>query len=239
MNGSIPQLSPRLSKIADLIGSCRCLADIGTDHAYLPVFMCLSDKAMCAVASDIRRGPLERAANTLRAYHANDKISLRLGAGLETLEFGEADAVVISGMGGLLISHILNDGADKLIAADKIILQPMTAVPELREYLWQNCWNIADEVLVREEDKIYNILSVRLPSADTPAYKPTAVELYLGKVLIENRPEHFTEYLHKKKDKLEKMLYELNRAVTDEARAKAEYCTDILSEIDKIQQNCF
>ena len=235
MNESTPPLSPRLSKIAKLIGSCRCLADIGTDHAYLPVSMCLSGRALRAIASDIRRGPLERAADTVRAYHANDKISLRLGAGLETLEPDEADAVVIAGMGGLLISNILDDGADKLSSADKIILQPMTAAPELREYLWQNRWSIEDEALAREENKIYNILSVRPPSANTPVYKPTAAELYLGKSLIENRPEHFSEYLHKKRVKLEKMLQGLGRTASAEARIKAEYCVNLLSEIGKIQ----
>ena len=235
MNGSVPPLSPRLSKIAELIGSCVCLADIGTDHAYLPVFMCLSGRAQCAIASDIRRGPLKRAADTVRAYHANDKISLRLGAGLETLAPDEADAVVIAGMGGILISNILDDSADKLSSADKIILQPMTAVPELREYLWQNRWSIESEVLAREEDKIYNILTVCPPTSDTPAYKPTAAELYLGKALIENRPEYFTEYLHKKRVKLEKMLRGLKRAASAEAHAKAEYCAKLLSEIDKIQ----
>lgn len=235
MNGITPQLSPRLSKIAELIGSCRCLADIGTDHAYLPVSMCMSGKAQRAIASDIRRGPLEHAAGTVRAYHANDKISLRLGTGLETLEPNEADTVVIAGMGGLLISNILNEGTDKLSSADKIILQPMTAVPELREYLWQNRWSIENEVLAREDDKIYNILSVRTPSADTPVYTPTAAELYLGKSLIDNRPEHFSEYLQKKKSKLENMLCGLGRTSSAEALAKAEYCRGILSEIQRIQ----
>ncbi len=229
----LPALTPRLYTIFEHIPHCRCFADIGTDHAYLPVFMCLSKKAECAIASDIKKGPLLRAEKTVTDYAANDKISLRLGAGLDTLKKDEADAVSIAGMGGLIIAEILKAGIDKLGSAKTIILQPMTAVSELREFLINNGWTIEDEYLAKEDMKIYNILSVSLPKGNNETYSP--VELYLGKHLIKKRPVHFDEYLNKHINKLENMIDGLKSSDLRESKEKLENTLTLLSEIKKIR----
>ena len=114
MINTSPTLTPRLYTISNQIDKCKCFADIGTDHAYLPVFMCMTGKCERAIASDINEGPLKRAQNTVRQFGQEEKIQLRLGAGLDTLEENEADVIAIAGMGGIEISNILKIGKNKI-----------------------------------------------------------------------------------------------------------------------------
>lgn len=170
MNITPPVLSPRLAEAARLVGKCNCFADIGTDHAYLPIYLLMTGACRTAVASDIGEGPLKRAFAAAQKY--NQTVSLRLGSGLSTLERDEADAVVIAGMGGLLIADILKNGADKLGAAKKIVLQPMTAVPELRKFLADYGWRIESESIVKEGEKLYILMSVKMPPPDSSFCEP-------------------------------------------------------------------
>ena len=142
-------LSPRLKTLYDITPMCDCFADIGTDHAYLPVYLCKNGKCKTAIASDIVKGPLERAKATIKKHNMEDKISIRLGGGVSTLERDEADVVLIAGMGGLIIADILKDGFDVLKTVKNIILQPMTAVSDLREYLYNNNWKIDKEYRIK------------------------------------------------------------------------------------------
>lgn len=239
MKKTFPPLSPRLTAISELVGECECLADIGTDHAYLPVYLCKKQKAKSAIACDINPDPLLRAENTVKTYNAAEFVELRLGGGLSPLKPGEADAVVIAGMGGLLIADIIKNGMDKIQNADKIILQPMSSVSELREYLYSNGWRILSEALAVEDDKIYNIFSVAPPIYSnndtlTSVYTPTAAEVFIGKYLIENKPEHFDIYLKKRKDKLDKMIFGLEKSDSHTSHKKLDECRLLKKEINKI-----
>ena len=226
----LPTLTPRLDTIAKLIPACHCFADIGTDHAYLPVFMCMSDISDTAIASDIKKGPLLRAEKTVTDFKLNDRISLRLGAGLDTLKKDEADAVAIAGMGGLIIAEILREGLNKLTSAKAIILQPMTAVSELREFLINNGFTIKEECLAKEDEKIYNILSV-VYTGNNESYSPS--ELYLGKYLIEHKPQHFDEYLSKRITKLKNMIEGLRISTSEDSKKKLIECLTLLKEIER------
>lgn len=236
MKHTPPTLTPRLFAAAQMIGKCRCFADIGTDHAYLPIYLIMNGFCRKAIASDIGSGPLKRASDTALKYHQN--ISLRLGAGLETLLPGEADAVAIAGMGGLLIAEILKEGIDKLEGAKKIVLQPMTAIPELREYLTKNGWEITDERIAKEADKLYILLSVKVPEAQAlePVENPyNELELYLGRCLINNRPKYFDELLAHSRRKLCNMVNGLKSSHLAESEAKLEHCRYLIQEIDKLK----
>ena len=224
-----PQLTPRLLKIADLIHPCNCMADIGTDHAYLPVYLCMTNKCKTAIASDIRKGPLQRAASTVSKYNCTDIIETRLGGGVSTITANEAESIVIAGMGGLIISQILSEGFDIVTSAKQIILQPMTATEELREYLSSNGFEIIGEYLAKEDAKIYNILSVRYSGI---SYSLSEVELYLGKDIKENNPELFPEYLEKKKKKLVNMIKGLELAVGSDSTAKLDKTKYLLSALE-------
>lgn len=236
MKHTPPTLTPRLSAAAKMIGKCRCFADIGTDHAYLPIYLIMNGLCKKAIASDIGNGPLKRASDTALKYHQN--ISLRLGSGLNTLLPDEADAVAIAGMGGLLIAEILKNGIDKLGCAKKIVLQPMTAIPELREYLTKNGWNITDELIAKEGDKLYVLLSVKTPesnSVNSIESPYNALELYLGRCLINNRPKHFDELLTHSRHKLCNMVNGLKSSHLAESEAKLEHCRYLIQEIDKLK----
>ena len=169
------ELSPRLAAIAARVPPGFRLADIGTDHAYLPAYLLLEGTIPSAVASDVNRGPLDRGRETARQAGVEEKVDFRLSDGLNGLEANEADVIVIAGMGGELIARILSEAPwtrEKLL-----LLQPMTAQPELRRWLNGNGYRIEGEAVVREGQKLYVILTVR-GGTDEP-YSPG--ELWAGR----------------------------------------------------------
>ena len=201
-----PKLTERLYKIAQLVRENARLADIGTDHAYLPVYLVNTGKIDFAIASDIETGPLERAKAVAEEYSAKEKIDIRLGSGLETVKMDEVDTAVIAGMGGMLISEIIE--ASKNLAQDiELILQPMTADDELRRYLTQNGFEITKEVLAKEGEKIYNIMVARFGGTE----KYSEAELYIGKHLKEDI--YFEEYLKRRIKKLKNAIEGIKKAV--------------------------
>ena len=147
-------LNPRLKKIAELVPPNFCTADIGTDHAYIPIALVKSGITPRAIASDIKKGPIARADANIRVHGLENLIETRLGAGLETLiESDNAEVIIIAGMGGILISDILEASQNIVRNAKLLILQPMTAVTELRQYLSLNRYEICAEYLEAEEEK--------------------------------------------------------------------------------------
>lgn len=228
-----PTLSPRLNKISELINDSDVTADIGTDHAYLPVSLVYRGKAKYVIASDIKTGPLKRAESTVKKYDMSDFISLRQGAGLETISLADnVDTIVIAGMGGLVISSILENSPEVLNRADKIILQPMTMVPELRDYLYKSSFKNIKEFLAAEENKIYNIISAE-PGKDK--YEELApVELFLGRSLINEQPEYFSAYINRQKNKVQNIIEGLSKSAEPENIKKISYYKNLLSDIEKI-----
>ena len=232
---TLPNLTPRLQKIADLIKPCNCVADIGTDHAYLPVYLTISEKCNFAVASDIKKGPLSRAESTVKQYGQSHRIDLRLGSGVDTLAPHEADAIVIAGMGGIIITEILKSRPEIFKTAKQILIQPMSSVPELREKLIELDYEIADEYLAKEDRKIYNIISV-IPCKNQMKYTPA--EIYAGKKLMDNKPEHFDEYIALKKKQLETMIDGLQRSIAGNTNLKLQESKELLKEIEMRCQLC-
>lgn len=228
-----PTLSPRLNKISELINDSDVTADIGTDHAYLPVSLVYRGKAKYVIASDIKTGPIKRAESTVKKYGMFDFISLRQGAGLETISLADnVDTIVIAGMGGLVISSILENSPEVLNRADKIILQPMTMVPELRDYLYKGSFKNIKEFLAVEENKIYNIISAE-PGKDK--YEELApVELFLGRSLINEQPEYFSAYINRQKNKVQNIIEGLIKSAEPENIKKISYYKNLLSDIEKI-----
>lgn len=226
---TLPHLTPRLKKIADLIQPCNIMADIGTDHAYLPVYLCMSGKCKSAIASDIKQGPLESAASTVTGYNQAHKIELRLGSGVDTLEPEEADVIVIAGMGGIIITEILKSRPEIFKTAKQILIQPMSSVSELRENLCDIGYEISNEYLAKEDRKIYNIMTVTPCDNTSPQ---TEADIYVGKKLMENRPEHFDEYIIMKKKQLENMIEGLKKSATSETSVKLQAAKKLLKDIE-------
>ena len=227
MNTSMPNLNPRLFKIASLLEPCRCLADIGTDHGYIPIYAL--SKGLCekAIASDINPGPLARAKEHAEQMGLEDKIDLRLGGGLSTLEEGEADTIVIAGMGGLLIAEILENSPEIVKGAITLILQPMTAQAELREYLSRGGYTLEKEFLVAEEEKLYNIFMIKV--GGETHYTPK--ELLLGKD-IEADEELLRLHFEKIQRKLRIRLEGLEKSSLAESKRDAEEVRKLLDVIN-------
>ncbi len=196
------KLSKRLLAVADMVTPGSVLADIGTDHAYIPIYLIEQEIIPCAYAMDVNRGPLARAEEHIREHGLTEQIEIRLSDGLAALQPGEAQSVVIAGMGGALTIRILQDGENLLresedgisaekdsISAEKdgtgtqvgsrhfgiqeIILQPQSEVPQVRAYLEKAGFSIVREDMVLEDGKYYPMMKA-VRSADAAADTCTA-----------------------------------------------------------------
>jgi tRNA (adenine22-N1)-methyltransferase len=142
------------------------VADIGTDHAYLPVYLCLTGRVPRAVASDIHADPWERARQTVADFRVERIVDVRLGEGLRVLNPGEVECVVIAGLGGHTIRAILEEGKQLIHGAKRLVLQPMTGSHNLRAYLVASGWHIVDELLVAEAGLVYEVLAAEPGKAE-------------------------------------------------------------------------
>lgn len=156
--GGMRVITPRLKCIIEHTKGTR-IADIGTDHAYIPIYLIENKKADYIVAGDIRKGPVEIAKTNVEKHKLSDKIDVRLGSGLSILNMGDVDTIIIAGMGGQLISEIIDENL-KIARSCSLVLQPMNAQYELRKYIIKNGFKIADEDIVLEGFKVYNIMNV-------------------------------------------------------------------------------
>ena len=149
MNRKI-ELSPRLRMVADLVPAGARLADVGTDHAYLPAALILEAKIPSAIAADPRQGPLARARTTVREAGLTGRVAFRLGDGLKSIDPRETEAVAIAGMGGETIASILAAAPWTRERDLPLILQPMSSMSDLRLWLGQNGFCIVTERLACE-----------------------------------------------------------------------------------------
>ena len=150
-------ITPRLKCIIKNTNGKR-IADIGTDHAYIPIYLIENNLSDYVIASDIRKGPAEIAVSNISEHNLSDKIEVRIGGGLSVLKENETDTIIIAGMGGQLISEII-DGNIQLAKKCRLVLQPMNAQYELRKYLIKNGFTITNEDIAIEGFKVYNILN--------------------------------------------------------------------------------
>ena len=190
------KLTDRLLKIASLVTEGKRVADIGTDHGYIPVYLLNQGKVPYAILADVNKGPLENARGEVRHNKLLDKVDLRLGSGIEVLVKGEVDEVIIAGMGGILISELLEAKLEVAHSVDKLILQPMQAQNELRKYLLNNGFEILDEVLVKEDFRIYEIIIAKYTGKNTVVSDEIYYEV--GTKLIENKDPLLNEFIDKK-----------------------------------------
>ncbi len=159
-------LTPRLQAVADYVPSQCRFADVGTDHAYLPVWLIGHGVIDSAVASDLRQGPLDHARATAGLYGFEDRFDFRLSDGLAAYVPHEIDCIAIAGMGGEAIRSILS-AAPWTMEHTRLILQPQTNIPELRQWLTESGYRIEEERIIREENRWYTVLLVSGAADDT------------------------------------------------------------------------
>lgn len=153
-------LDNRLHTVAEMVRQGSRVADIGTDHAHLPVWLVQNGKCPFAIASDIVPGPVAAAINTVNKSGESERVSVRLGDGLSTVLPDEVDDIVIAGMGGETIAAILQAALWVQNSRYRLILQPMTRAEVLRRYLWDTGFDIFSETPVQEGKHWYTVLSV-------------------------------------------------------------------------------
>ena len=151
------QLSERLSSVASMVTSGNCLADVGTDHGYVPIYLYERNIIPRAIAMDVNKGPLERARLHIAEYGYQNNIETRLSDGLAALKAGEADSVTIAGMGGPLIIRILSAYPEVTASLKELILQPQSEISEVRAWLCEQNYEIVEEHMVFEDGKYYSM----------------------------------------------------------------------------------
>lgn len=235
------RLSPRLFKIASLVPEKTVVADIGTDHALLPVYLVATGKCPRAIASDSRPGPLEAARATVSAFGVAGQVDLRLGYGLTVLSPREADVVVLAGMGGETILACLERSREVLGGVERLVLQPMTAAARVRRWLLARGFRLAAEELVREGDRIYEIIAAE-PGEEPPVSSLLAeVGLEVGPRLWEGPHPLLRSFIADRLSRYRRILAQMTETgiSAGEARGrfelKAAGLERLLAELDRAE----
>lgn len=216
------KLSLRLEKIANMITKDAKVADIGTDHGYIPVYLVENNISKSIIASDINKKPLKKAIDIVKSYKLNEFIELRLGSGLEVLDENESDEIIIAGMGGILIKDLLEASKNIVKNAKSLILQPMQAQKELRKYLIEKNYEILEEVLIREDQRIYEIIKVRFDSNKKIYENIDDIDFECG--IKFKKDELYKEFLQKKIDEYENIKLKLKDLDNEKIKEKYELC---------------
>lgn len=156
------ELSKRMQSVADMIQPCDAVGDIGCDHAFVSIYLVEQHRAKRVIASDVRRGPITIAKRNIEAMNLSDQIEIRMGDGLDTIVPGEVNAVVLAGMGGMLMIDILERGEEVVTRCDQLVLQPQSDIEKVRRYLAEKGYHLADEQMLIDAGKYYNLLDVRV-----------------------------------------------------------------------------
>ena len=223
-------LTKRLETIKNLVNNSKITVDVGTDHGYVPISLITEKRALKVIACDINKGPLNNARANIQKAGLFKKIELRLGWGLVPCETGEADTVIIAGMGGILIKDILEESYIKAQSAEKLILQPMNSQDVLREYLINNNFSIKNEHLAIEGEKIYNIIEV-VAKKETKDYLKESF-LNFGNPQNFEKNEQFKIYTEKNIKRIERVLTNLKKAKNYDEN-EVEKLKNILAELEE------
>lgn len=201
------ELSKRLQAVADLISDGLVVADVGTDHGYIPIYLIESEKSPKAIAMDVNKGPLLRAKEHIAEHGLSSLIETRLSDGVRALKNGECECVVIAGMGGALTVKILEEGKVIFQSLKEFVLQPQSELEKVRKYLRENAYCIVEENMVLDDGKFYPMF--RVINGQSPEY--TCVELRYGKFLLEQKNAVLQAFLEKEKSVKEMILSNLDR----------------------------
>ncbi len=187
------ELSQRLQAVANLLSEGLVVADVGTDHGYIPIYLIETDKCPKAFAMDINKGPLIRAEEHVKEHGLQEQIILRQSDGVKALQVGECESVNVAGMGGALAIKIMEEGRHVFKSLQEFVLQPQSELEKVRRYLHEHEYRIIAEDMVLEDGKYYPMMKVI--NGTVEVYSP--VEFRYGKKLLEMKHPILKMFLQK------------------------------------------
>ena len=223
------KLSNRLLAVASFVADGNVLADVGTDHGYIPIYLLQEKRIPRAIAMDINAGPLERAKEHIALYGLKDYIETRLSDGVAALTPGEADSILVAGMGGGLVMHILEEGKEVCQAAKELILQPQSELERVRHYLWTNGYVILAEDMVLEDEKFYPMMHVKYQNVADKESAGSLLFCRYGKHLLEQKHAVLGEYLEREEKLYTEIFKNLSKtAVSEKTKERMVEVEDVL-----------
>ena len=229
------QLSQRLQAVANLVGETGVVADIGTDHGYIPVYLVLAGKAEKAIAMDVNQGPLQRALEHIRQYHLQEQIEIRLSDGVKELQPKEVQTIVIAGMGGALMMRILTEGADVAHMAKRLVLQPQSELSAFRHFLADQGYKILEEDMVHEDGKFYSMMAASWAGEHGDGTVQMAEPEYkYGPLLLADRHPILRQYLLQQRGMKRRILDHLQKNARQDVSGRREQLLQDLQEIEEI-----
>ena len=225
-------LSVRMKMIVGLVPDGVTVADIGTDHGYVASYLVKEKKYKKAIATDVNEGPIKKAQKNIDALKLSDKIETRLGDGLDVLEDGEVDTVVIAGMGGMLICKMLSEAAEKLTKIDNLILQPQSDIEEVRRHVHKLGFKIERESICMEDGKFY-IAMRAVHGEEDPPYTDT--EYRFSRILSEEGGTIFRSYMRMMTDKMASLLETLDAPGLELGERAMERKEELIKEVKELQ----
>lgn len=225
----IVKLSKRLSAIANMVPAGTVVADIGTDHGYLPVHLVMNGICPQAIAADISPGPLNSAKQLVELLNLTRKIHIRRSDGLQAISPGEAQTVCIAGMGGQTIVKILTKAPHILDSVQRLILQPMRWVSEVRIWITQNGWTIINEDIVFEDDKFYEIIAAEKGQSEL-----TKEEVEFGPMLLSEKHPLLNQYIAAQITTLKDLEHDLEGKDTTKVLEKRMELRSRISYLEKV-----
>lgn len=227
-------ISNRLKMNAAMVKGSSVLADVGCDHAYCSIYLAGNGIAQRCIAMDINRGPLARAQENIRLYGLEERIETRLSNGLERLAPGEADTILISGMGGPLMQEILERGAACVRAARQLVLQPQSEIAEFRKYLHMQGLYIVEEDMCCEDGKYYVTMRVEnapVPEMESELQFPEKLAFCYGACLLKKKHPVLREFLEREYQKKQELWKQLDEKRTERSVARM---TELAQEIEEL-----
>ena len=226
------KLSQRLKVVADFVPQNSRVADIGSDHAYLPVYLMKQKQIEFGIASEVAKGPLDNAIQEIKAEGLSDRIDTRLADGLLSVQpEDKIDCVTIAGMGGTLIKNILENGKSHLSGNELLILQPNVGENRLRTWLMNNQYEISDETILREDGHTYEII-VAKKTDETVKY--TEQEIKFGPFLLKQHSDVFVEKWENEIERIEMVIDQMNLAKHDKPVDKINSMKKEIEEIKEV-----
>ena len=225
------QLSKRLAKVGEFVPSQARLADIGSDHAYLPVRLMLAKKISYAVCGEVVKGPYESALHQVTLQGLADNITVRLADGLFAIEPSDKiDTITICGMGGTLIKQILLEGKERITGEELLVLQPNVGEATLRKYLVANGYSIIAEEILEENKKIYEIIVAK------KLVQPTSLneaQYLFGPLLMQEKSPVFIKKWQRELMQRQRVLQQLQNSAQnhDEKIAELQVEMKLIEEV--------